>query len=420
MFGWPRAMLNFIVLTLLAEEIGAHPPVQHLPAHEAQEIANLAWTALAGRRLQETPAQGEASEAMQKEIDRIVMQRYSADIEEARTAVMNEVLAQCPQTCEEFTTPLTTTTLDPNRPEKVVYPDPHNLCPLMQRGKQSLPALVLASNVLLQRKPIWFVHLANQGDYLLDLMKAQGEVPLVGRSGIDDMWNWRTEVGAAIFDAQQVSVTTFPFCNEKYRLLRQNGATMTSVSRWLDEGRDICHEEFLYVTTMREPVARMVDYMGSEKLHPEDVMKLIAQAPEASGASRTWGAALSWQMQQQVASCWAPESRYQHFDNFVIRSLLGSEVYFLPEGEITFEHMQRARLLLKSFDIVIADENLIEEYEDIISDLHWDEKIKPHKKGVQSSSAQESSALTDWHIRMLQSQNAPDIMLYNLIKSGNL
>ena len=129
-------------------------------------------------------------------------------------------------------------------------------------------------------------------------------------------------------------------CAGLVRYARENKYTLEANENYLvDDG--LC-PEFWNVIIMRDPIDRIVSHMR----------ELFVLPPNSATAEVETG-----------PDVWDPErltleelfSRVPILsDNFYIRSLLGAAAYELPFGAISDEHLEKAKRVLESFDLVLV------------------------------------------------------------------
>ena len=127
-------------------------------------------------------------------------------------------------------------------------------------------------------------------------------------------------------------------CDERLAKQRREGLTWMGLERWVD--REMC-TNFFYVTMLREPLDRMVSnvhqiwntYPGRKTnfswVKPEDIMSWV-----------TPGKSVFYYTEFMEVSTAA-------YDNFYIRTLCGADVFFLPAGSVTREHLEKAKEVLR-------------------------------------------------------------------------
>eukprot|EP00403_Amphidinium_massartii_P009744 CAMPEP_0178423904 /NCGR_PEP_ID=MMETSP0689_2-20121128/27928_1 /TAXON_ID=160604 /ORGANISM="Amphidinium massartii, Strain CS-259" /LENGTH=670 /DNA_ID=CAMNT_0020045511 /DNA_START=30 /DNA_END=2039 /DNA_ORIENTATION=- len=142
----------------------------------------------------------------------------------------------------------------------------------------------------------------------------------------------------------------FDTCSGLVNYAQSNNYTLDGNENYLiSEGT--C-PQFWNVAIFRDPVERLVSHLSELTRIPE---KSPWKYREVKVGKAMWN-----------ASSITPETVFQELpilsDNFYIRSLLGKDVYHLPFGEITKEHLERAKKVLEGFDLIfLKSDNLLDE-----------------------------------------------------------
>ena len=128
-------------------------------------------------------------------------------------------------------------------------------------------------------------------------------------------------------------------CDDRLAKQRRDGSTWMGLERWIDS--ETC-SNFYYVTMLREPLDRMVSnvyqiwntYAGRNTnfswVTPEDIMTWVSPGKAYFDYPTEF-------MEVSTAA----------YDNFYIRTLCGADVFFLPAGSVTREHLEKAKNVLR-------------------------------------------------------------------------
>jgi len=136
--------------------------------------------------------------------------------------------------------------------------------------------------------------------------------------------------------------------------------TFSAVERALDEDDLACSkastQTMLFGIMLRDPVAGL----KSTLIGNEFEKGLMMQALRGHVAPRN----LAFHF------CLPPFDTYQHFDNFAVRSLSGD--YDVPPGEMTIQHLEKAKGVLSKLDVILIMEDLSEHLPQLRAVFGWD------------------------------------------------
>mmetsp|Transcript_2318 Transcript_2318/g.4851 ORF Transcript_2318/g.4851 Transcript_2318/m.4851 type:complete len:574 (+) Transcript_2318:131-1852(+) len=272
-----------------------------------------------------------------------------------------------------------------------------------------LPATLVPLK-LQYRRPLFYYHIPFQGDYISDVARIQGEVPFLppDRFGLDPLWNRNSEVYRS-FDPQKQGPKVLP-CAKTIEAMAAQKATMLGVMRpWQEEEDGQCMDNMIYVTTMREPISRIIDFARSEGITGAEVITGLLY--------KTYTFKRGDPLFKPEMACWGDAVMYQHFDNFVTRLLNGPKVFFLPPGEISFEHQKVAIDVLRKFHRVQVDEEVLDEWDSLVTVLKWKRYIKPSEVYLNSKW---KFPFKEKGLALLRKRNAIDIGLYTMVRDGKI
>jgi hypothetical protein len=173
------------------------------------------------------------------------------------------------------------------------------------------------------------------------------------------------------------------------------GLSFSCIERWLDYGHgDWCPLNLTYTTIVRDPLKRMgttmdMDYGNSESIALQALKDGIAEMPN----NRRW------------------LSSHIPFDNLMVRSLNGPDVFRLPLGNITEEHLEKAKRRLEQFDVVLAIPTLYTDMIQLHEMIGWPTWIVTAQKVYHSQRS--APVFSVDFLDFLTGLNKHDIELYN-------
>lgn len=182
--------------------------------------------------------------------------------------------------------------------------------------------------------------------------------------------------------------------------------TWNSIERPLNSG-DLCFDDFVYVTIMRETISRLTSQLNYEPFNRSGFVSCLADAVESQNAS-----AYCPQNQIEQPAIIARDLGYVFFDNYVVRMLGGSHTLTLPPGGVNASHFAAAVAVLDRFDLVIPLEELNSEraHAALDSVLGW----HPGEE-ERTRETEHVEHFTEQELESLRSINKFDIALYNHI-----
>lgn len=258
------------------------------------------------------------------------------------------------------------------------------------------------------RKPVFFMHIHNAaGTWMRALAEKHHETPLTGKYLGENLplepsgdWNLYKEGWCNYEDPSNLKR-----CSEKVHAMKKEQSTFTSIERPFVLDNDWCPDDLLYVTIVREPIALMRSTLLNNHFDIEEVLAL----EKGDEPKMKYSGCLEGSMEQfHVPKMNRREHGYQHFDNFVTRSLNGYEIYALPYGEITRSHLDNAKQVLSKFDLVLDLEHLDAEKAKLYKMMGWDDSVIAEAKNTHDSPF-------EWTIEqqtMLKKANWADLELY--------
>jgi len=206
-------------------------------------------------------------------------------------------------------------------------------------------------------------------------------------------------------------------CKGLYEYVREHNYTLEGNENFLiSEG--LC-PNFWNAIIFREPIDRLLSHMAllyRQKAH-DSYWAEVPTGPEAWNPSN-------------ITPEWVVGSTPILSNNYVIRSLLGKDVYLLPPGRINETHLEKAKQVLEQFDVVYvttpSDDDAVL-VEDIGLSLGWTCEAEPQKHGGNRSAdfiSQLRASWTEDDWKKLKASNYYDMELYKhaglLYKIDNL
>lgn len=236
------------------------------------------------------------------------------------------------------------------------------------------------------KPPVFFMHVHNAaGTFMRATAAAQGEIPLDGKHGHSGNWNLIEET--CNYENEKAVVN----CSEKARMMKDQGSTFTCTERPFELESDLCPSDLLYITIIRNPLKLMRSTLLNNHFSLDEVMALR-----------------KGEMPQMTFKGCLKEHGFQHFDNFLTRSLNGYMVYALPYGGITEEHADNAKQILSKFDMVLDIEHFDTDLPVLYKLLNWDDSIEVH----QANSHQQDFEFSAEAKKILEEVNWADMQVY--------
>jgi len=265
-------------------------------------------------------------------------------------------------------------------------------------------------------KPMMWVHLHKSGGSMMCSMAKRNHETVV-TPGESCMW-----LNHDLFwDSPQYQGASFPppTCAERKEHLQRNPFTWAQIERVFTE-QDYCPETFTYGIMLRDPMHLALSMTNAAAAgspvpdHSKDFQKVMYCVGTHA---------------KNNPLCSLPEEPYgirlwMFYDNFVVRTLGGMDVYRLPPGGVTEQHARRVIKLLESFDMVMFLEDINRPARLHLADrLGWGQTLAPlssesgpamngsipmlvAKKGV-------TGTFTNQQYMFLANQNQWDQMVYD-------
>lgn len=264
-----------------------------------------------------------------------------------------------------------------------------------------------------KRKPVMYFHIHKSGGTIMCAQAVEKGERVVqsghycGSNEFHDWaalgdWPWFVEVG---YFFNHTCAECSHTCADRVAMFGDE-YTWNSVERQLDSG-DLCFDDFVYVTIMRETISRLTSQLNYEPFNRSGFVSCLADAVESQNAS-----AYCPQNQIEQPAIIARDLGYVFFDNYVVRMLGGSHTATLPPGGVNASHFAAAVAVLDRFDLVIPLEELNSEraHAALDSVLGW----HPGEE-ERTRETEHVEHFTEQELESLRSINKFDIALYNHI-----
>lgn len=135
-------------------------------------------------------------------------------------------------------------------------------------------------------------------------------------------------------------------CRKRYNYFVAHGYGSGLIEREINDD-DFCSDDFSYGTFVRDPLSQMVSWTNfASFFQSHDVHKYIPQLKEAVRVGKNW----------TVGSNHGNVFGWEFYDNYIVRVLGGTETFNVPPGQITQEHLERAKRHLQQMDFIAVIE----------------------------------------------------------------
>eukprot|EP00931_Biecheleriopsis_adriatica_P078832 TRINITY_DN52249_c0_g1_i1.p1 TRINITY_DN52249_c0_g1~~TRINITY_DN52249_c0_g1_i1.p1 ORF type:complete len:596 (+),score=97.44 TRINITY_DN52249_c0_g1_i1:26-1813(+) len=211
-----------------------------------------------------------------------------------------------------------------------------------------------------REQPVFWLHLhQNAGTWMKECALKSEEIPL---SPHDENLN-----SIAEGDTCEAPM----LCRDKLSLMAHQNATWTAIERSFDVDREYCPGDFLYGVAITDPELYIHTSLRHRAgMHPQlliDKLTGNAEIFETELEKPTcWGASPFGDYDKNVGG------QYPQYDNFIIRSLLGYKVFWLPPGSIDRTHLERAREVIQRFDVILIVNDMTRHRVQLLRTFKWD------------------------------------------------
>jgi len=243
------------------------------------------------------------------------------------------------------------------------------------------------------RKPVMWLHLHNQaGTTIATISKTMGEKALSPHTGNLNYF----EKAEDCFNPMNAS--------QKFNLMKKQGATWTAIERTLNP-EEFDPKLFMYGVTMSNPQHYVSTRLAHSKgKHVKD--EVMAHLKNENEPGEKWCHML------------APGRHWQYYDNFLIRSLLGNSVLFLPPGKINRGHLEAAKKVLDQFELVVPLSDFNTHMSQFVHTFGWNERGILHASSKKHNHHGGGGAWSDEELKYLWDLNALDTELYLYAKES--
>lgn len=166
------------------------------------------------------------------------------------------------------------------------------------------------------------------------------------------------EPGDMVWSAKTWDFFNENSCYERTYLVRSNNYTFHEIERWIDFRKepygDFCPSQLIYSIVIRDPVKRIQSQMAANRADFAQVSDWLQSGqaiPEPNGMLFMFS--------------------HVPYDNFYIRTLCGRDCYFLAPGQITREHLERAKAQLDQIDVVMIGEHFLTDLMQLEQAMGW-------------------------------------------------
>jgi len=207
-----------------------------------------------------------------------------------------------------------------------------------------------------EHKPLWFVHLHQTGNFMRMAAEYFGEKPLSPHAA-----NWDSSA--------KEDMCTHPMaCEDKHAAMVKQGASYTATERSFLAAKEHCPKLFLYGISIANPttfVHKSLSSLRHRNFELADIGHLISilkgEMPDEKSP--------------KVDECRAASDgvggHYPQYDNFIIRTLLGHEVFWSPPGSITKDHLAQAKEIIQNFDVILPVDEKELHFDQLEEKLRW-------------------------------------------------
>lgn len=249
----------------------------------------------------------------------------------------------------------------------------------------------------LGRKPIYWVHLHNQGGTFMCIeAHNQGENHLPNCILPNDFCG-HNDFGSG----------NRQYCKQRLQHSQAGaGMSFSEVERPLEYSDFTCTDEMLYGIMLREPMDGMRSTASNNNFDDVDKENIV-------NAIETKQEHLEQHTGHKCLSSW---DTYQHFDNYATRMLGGA--YGLPAGMVTESHLELAKARLRNMSVVLIFGDLANHVSQLNATFHWQPELWDTVNDVHVPYAPEfAAAFTDEQVTKLTEANSLDYELWHYANS---
>jgi len=135
-------------------------------------------------------------------------------------------------------------------------------------------------------------------------------------------------------------------CEKRYSYYQAHDFKSGLIEREINDA-DVCPNAFAHGVFVRDPLSRMTSWINFVRHMP--FHKPLAELKEAIESGQLWPVG---SRHKNGHFRWG----WEHFDNYIVRMLAGTDVYNAPPGQITKAHFELAKSRLDQMDFVAVVE----------------------------------------------------------------
>lgn len=146
--------------------------------------------------------------------------------------------------------------------------------------------------------------------------------------------------------------------------------SFTMAERDVDDN-DMCGD-LLFGTILRDPLAACRSTLVANQFNKKELMKVLRSGNAGPVAHQP---------------CLPGWDSYQHFDNYVTRSL--GDAYLVPPRQVTRAHLEKAKARLQKMDVLMIMQDMSEQMVQLEATFGWDlslihpqQRVNQHKTGA--------------------------------------
>jgi hypothetical protein len=250
---------------------------------------------------------------------------------------------------------------------------------------------------LSHNKPVMWVHVHKSMGTFIYWLALLNKENLVRPSFNGNWWPHDTPSGAN----HGVS------CQDRFSWFDWSNATWGQIEHTISDS-DLCHDHFNYGIFIRDPNELAISKASFENYTANETLVSLGCLQDTTGELNITDACNHAAHKKHNWRLW------WFWDNFLVRTLGGEDVWSLPAGEVTEEHVQKVIARLLKFDAVL----FMDDFEDtdyLKSTIGWHpkhyKKAKRHK-----NKAKHVVELTDEQADMARHTNRFNYMVFDYFR----
>ena len=179
-------------------------------------------------------------------------------------------------------------------------------------------------------------------------------------------------------------------CKQRGGLMNERKWTFSAIERWIYP-QEICPDQFIYITCLRDPVSRI---KSSVKFHVRQTEDMV----------------VSWATKHEFNAAAPISTGSPSVDNFYTRSFAGKITYLKPLGSVNDLDLAVAKATIDRFEAVLILEHFDRDLVQLEKLLGWNTKNLGQAK--KSSSDKKKVAFSPAQEALLKQRNALDFEFY--------